>query len=49
MLYISNAIDSLDIYITLSKHCHFNLLVHIGEFPVNEPSALQVLVRSPAV
>ena len=49
MLYITNAIDSLEIHITLSKHCHLNLLVHTGVVPVNERSALQVLVRSPAV
>ena len=50
MKFITNAIDILlDINITMSKHCHFNLLVHTGELPVNELSALQVLVRSPAV
>ena len=50
MLYISGAIVSLlDIDITLSQNWHFNLVVHTGELPVNEPSLLQVLVRSLAV
>ena len=30
------------------EHCGY-LLVHTGACPVNEPSALQVLVRSPPV
>ena len=39
----------MNIYNTLNQHCHCNLLVHTGVVPVNEPSALQLLVRSPAV
>ena len=39
----------INIYNTLNQHCHCNLLVHTGVVPVNEPSALQLLVRSPAV
>ena len=38
----------INIYNTLSQHYHCNLLVHTGVVPVNEPSALQLLVRSPA-
>ena len=34
---------------TLNQHCHYNSLVHTGGVPVNEPSALQPLIRSPAV
>ena len=39
----------INIYNTLNQHCHCNSLVHTGGVPVNEPSALQLLVRSPAV
>ena len=39
----------MDTCITLCQHCHrSNLLVHTGVVPVNEPSASQRLVRSPA-
>ena len=47
MLCITNAIDSLlDIYIALSKHCHFNLLLYTGVVLLNEPPALKIQVRS---
>ena len=39
----------INIYNKLNKHRHCNLLVHTGGVPANEPSALQLLVRSPAV
>ena len=39
----------MNIFNTFNQHCHCYLLVHTGVVPVNEPSALQLLVRSPAV
>ena len=47
-LFFSNILR-INIYNTLNQHCHCNSLVHTGGVPVNEPSALQLLVRSPAV
>ena len=48
-LYYFLNILRINIYNTQNQHCHCNLLVHTGVVPVNEPSALQLLVRSPAV
>ena len=48
-LYYFLNVLRINIYNTLTQHCHCNLLVHTGVVPVNEPSALQLLVRSPAV
>ena len=47
-LYYFLNILRMNIYNTLNQHCHCNLLAHTGVVPVNEPSALQLLVRSPA-